>query len=732
MAKKKQFPHRGLQLGLSDEQCNTSDSHPQLKLMVGFLVKGEMDQIKQRTFGQWREGPKHAKLSDEQLAVSDLLLGIVQERAELLVSGAKQSKENPRQTGGGGQTNQATDYANAADPSVLGEAFHNPYTFLPFGKSPRRHPPTPFSIGEHETDRQSGVLELKISTVSPLLTCSPKPALSKDDHNMYRALTIGNDVIVPATGVRGALRTLTTVLTGGTLGYVDESLFLTQERDVPLGPAGKSSPSGTPQNVFLAEVVSAGTANSPGQIRLGTTRLVKAENLENGFRNRKLPRPTAGNRVTYLWANAVAEHGDDRHAEVSSLSEKQDAEHQWKVKLSGRPINPKSKREGLFLPDGEIIDLPANFWADYQGRNRHADHPELKRGDLVWLQPDDPDRSEITHFPHIKSLQWARWGRAGERFMDLLKDHHPDVIPDSLRDDGLVDEVTDLFGHIPHVGQPHAAPAFSARVRPENLVFYDAKPKVALTTLAPLSSPHPGCVAFYRDCSELDEFAPGRPLRGYKVYRNTKERGDNAPWHYHVQGVYKDGKLKDNGNAQQKINQTCELLNEGITGTLRIAFRDLSKRELALLLLTCSVDWRLGGGKPLGLGHCRVVSADMIRETGERSNLFSRLAENSEDYPPAANIGPYSEAVTDLAERAQLWHASQHPVDKLRYPRASVENKNTVTIGGHLWFGRHAQPRKGVSGLAALHVAPNSELSAQAGGKTQNEPQPLPKHDAND
>ena len=557
--------------------------------MVGFLYRGEMDQNKQREFCQWREGPKHAKLSDDQRTVSDLLWGIVQEKAELLVSGAKQPKENSRQTGGAGQTNQATNYANAADPSVLGEAFHNPYTFLPFGKSPRRHPPTPFSIGEHETDRQSGVLDLRIRTVSPLLTCSPKPAISEDDHNMYRALTIGNDVVVPATGVRGALRTLTTVLTGGTLGYVDESLFLTQERDVHLGPAGKSSPPGTPKHVFLAEVVSVGTADSPGQIRLGTTRLVKAEELEKVFRGGKLPRPTAGNRTTYLWANAVAEHGDDRHAAVSSLSAKQDAEHQWKVKLSGRPINRKSKREGLFLPHGEVVDLPAKYWADYQGRNRHADHPELKPGDLVWLQLDNDDRAEVTHYSQIKSLQWARWGRAGERLLDLLKDHHSEVIPDSLRDDGLIDEVTDLFGHIPHVDQPHAAPAFSARVRPENLVFYDARSKVELTALAPLSSPHPGCVAFYRDCSELDEFAPGRPLRGYKVYRNTNERGDDAPWHYRVQGVYKDGKLKDGGKSEQKINQTCELLNEGVTGTLRIAFRDLSKRELALMILAYSV-----------------------------------------------------------------------------------------------------------------------------------------------
>ena len=48
-------------------------------------------------------------------------------------------------------------------------------------------------------------------------------------------------------------------------------------------------------------------------------------------------------------------------------------------------------------------------------------------------------------------------------------------------------------------------------------------PEVQPTTLAPLSSPHPGCVAFYRDCDDFSDFAPGRPLRGYKVYRNTSD-----------------------------------------------------------------------------------------------------------------------------------------------------------------------------------------------------------------
>ena len=442
-------------------------------------------------------------------------------------------------------------------------------------------------------------------------------------------------------------------------------------------------------------------------LRAGTSD--RAEKLERLCRN--LPRPTPNQRVNYLWADAQPERGSDIYAEVASLSRKRDNGHRWKVKLSGRPVNRKSKREGLFLPgrDNGLVELPPRFWTEYQGRNRHGDHPELKRGDLVWLEPDSPDRAEITSAAHIKSLQWARWGRAGENLLTLLQEFHPEVIPDAFRDDGLVDEITDLFGHIPHADHPRAAPAFAARIRPDNLVFYDAKNKVQPVALVPLSTPHPGCVAFYRDCDDLGAFGPARPLRGYKVYRNTTEREDSAPWHYTTQGIYHNGRLRDGGDPRQKLNQTCELLPEGQTGCLRIALRDLTKRELSLLLAACSVDWRLGGGKPLGLGHCRVTSATLIAEFGSRSDLFLRSSETDE-YPPPADIGEYAQLVTDLAERIALYHESQRPVEKIRYPRASVENRNTVTIGGHVWFNRHASKRKGgdARGLEVLHVSEGS------------------------
>ncbi len=283
--------------------------------------------------------------------------------------------------------------------------------------------------------------------------------------------------------------------------------------------------------------------------------------------------------------------------------------------------------------------------------------------------------------------------------------------------------VTDLFGQIPQKGIAAAGP-FAARVRPGNLIFLDARDKTTTETLAPLAAPHPGCTAFYRDQENLDRIDGNSPLKGYKVYRNTRERGDHAPWKYSVQGVYQEqGSLKM--PAQQKLNKTAELLNEGLTGKLRISFRALEANELALLYAACSVDWKLGGGKPLGLGHCRVTKIKMIDEDGNDSIPVeaSETGENLKLLPGDLK------RVAHLEKRIDLYRASQVPVDHLRYPRAVKQDKNISRRAGLSWFARHASPRKTGPGLETIWTRGELQQKMNA---TQIRAQALPRLDAAD
>ncbi|MEO8498527.1 MAG: hypothetical protein ABI614_25980, partial [Planctomycetota bacterium] len=300
----------------------------------------------------------------------------------------------------------------------------------------------------------------------------------------------------------------------------------------------------------------------------------------------------------------------------------------------------------------------------------------------------DADAVQIKSSADIRSVQWARWGKRGQ----ALKERIPEAVwPDAMQAGDAVDEVTNLFGQVPGRGQE--ATSFAARIRPENLVFYDAKPKVVEEHLAPLAPPHPGCLAFYRENGDADEVSVADMLRGYKVYRTSQERGDDAPWKFSAQGVYDDfGKLKP---PTQKVNKTCELLPEGTTGTLRIAFRALSRRELALLLQACAVPWRIGGGKPLGLGLCKVRLTRLLDETGEDMQFdgaeFENWVANTEDGVFA--VKGWQSEVSALAPRVALWCQTQSPVARMRYPRAVNRNNNKNARGGHSWFQRHAAPR---------------------------------------
>jgi hypothetical protein len=635
-----------------------------------------------------------------------------------VVPPARGGRPAPAYGGRGGMSRQGGQYEAprwhaqprgpepAAKPDILGLPFHNPYTFVPFPENgPRRNQPTPQTADEVDTARLSGVLVLEVTTISPLKTVQPKPVKESDTkHSFHDALCIDDDVIVPATGVRGALRTLLTVLTGGTLGYLDEGAILCQGRDLNLGPRGPNADSQVPANVFLAEVIKPGNAHRSGMVRLGETVLVKTDDLERKYRA-QLPRPKSGQRQGEVWVQIENRRGN--FADLTEVGRISSSRTPWRIKLSGRPINERNKHEGAFLPRDAQVELPPQLWREFEERHKQSDMTgELKKGDLLWLAPAQPDLQAMRSADDIHSMQWARWGRLGENLRDLVPSA---LLPDYLKNDGLVDEITDLFGQADPTGEG-LAPNFAARVRPENLVFRGARTALQKKVpLARLSNPHPGCVAFYRS-GDPESVKRGDPLKGFKVYRTTSESGLRAPWLFTNQGDFdENGRPVTDPTLVQ--GTSCDLVSAGQRGRLRITYRALTRRELSLLAMACHVPWRLGGGKPLGLGSCSVRVIVNLDETGAIRDL------------------PDSQKVElEFEQRIELWRQSQRPIEHLRYPRAVKQNNNRIQRGGHVWFARHAMPRKSGSGqlpgLQRLGIC--GHLRERAGGLNQVSGQVLP------
>jgi hypothetical protein len=577
-----------------------------------------------------------------------------------------------------GRTSQSVS-TQAEPASYLKFHFHNPYTFIPFTKAGKRHKPTLQTADETE-ERFTGIIELKITTQSPLLSYQPKKDKT-EEHAKYEALTIGEDVIVPAASIRGALRYLLTVITGGPLTRIDEDMFLCQGRDLQLGLADNDNLIGNQRPCVLARVVKPGDSKRGGTLQLGQTELVPERQIKDAYK-RNLPRPEDRKEVEYLWADA----------KVTSVVDKRDDEHPWQIKLSGRPVNTRGvKKEGIFLANGKTIELDVLFWNAYANRNKHGARPALKSGDLVWLELDNQQ--------NVVSIQWARWGKQGKKLTDILP---KDLYPDYMSNDGNVSEVTDMFGIVPVNNKNSKVSIFAGRIRPDNLVFLDGKKKLTdIIPIAVLSSPHPGCIPFYRRQQEGNSASINQnsPLAGYKIYRTSKHAGINdkdAPWRFENQGTYDEqGRVM---NGQQNCNFSAQLLEENSEGILRLSVHSLSWRELSLLILVCNNNtWRLGGGKPLGLGQCKCEITKIYDEFG---NEFDK------------NDSRLNVLTADDNKRFNLWKAAQKEVDKLCYPRAAIKNANKITRGGLSWFQKLGTMNRDYKSMQSVFVE-HKEIQGQ-------------------
>lgn len=693
------------------------DFPPNMKLFAGSLRKNEMTQLKINQFKDWMKGKKfNPEWQDDATALL--------EKAEASLKSAPPPARTfnaPQAKGGfghggrpgdrGGRNVQAVgSNANAADPSIIGFPFHNPYTFIPFpSKKPERHDPTPLSIDEIEKDRVSGVIQVKIRTLSPLLTSQAFAKKDKQQH--HPILKVGNDVIVPASSVRGSLRNLMSIICGGTLSYVDEDLWLCQGRDTPLGGFLK----GKQDNLYLAIVEKPGDSFHDGRVTWGPASLVKDSALQYvlqkiGFHKE----PSQYNEP--LWI--------DNPENPMRTSKVETPECPWRVKISGRKVNGKgTPHEGAFRPSrGATMILPASLWADYQGRNRNGVRPELRKGDLIWLQSQNVDKT-ITGAGDVKSIQWARWGRTGNKLVKVIP---PGFLPDAINTDGKVDMVSDMFGTVflneKEIGAGKIT-SFAARVVPENLVFKDAAGSVFKNNMPPLSSPHPGCVAFYLNNDNYDLLSINDPPRGYKVYRtSTKNEQDaDAPWHYEAQPIYNRATPKRFDDPSNKMLFSADLLPADKTGTLKISFRALNEKELSLLVLALTCDFRFGGGKPLGLGHCIAEQITIVKEDGTRLEF---TPEKTATLPDGYSI---DEAILN---RAVFYCKTQIPVDNMRYPRFTKENGDR---GGMIWFSKFAMVKRNPNGPGTgLQTVWIGGKLREETGKEQMRAQALPKFKAED
>lgn len=588
------------------------------------------------------------------------------------------------------QTSLSAPLRFGSNAEKIGSPFTNPYTFIPFpDKGPEKHSPTPLTAAEEDPRRISGVLEFEVTTESSLMTLEANEYMSKEKHRFYRALRIGDSVIYPATGVRGTIRHLMTILVGGSLRYLDMDAYLCDGR--------WDSNEKQKKNLQLGRIIKVGNRNVTGKIMLGSQKSIPLKRLTNAGisdQHRESDCP--------IW---VKWDGSKSKPDIRTGCRKQPQGFDKMLKLSGKPIN-YNKNEWVFTPDlGRIIDVPPGLWSAYYSRYQHGPHSELRKDQLIWLEPrQEGEHIIISDAGEIESLQYARWGKEGDRLSEKV----PFLFRPCYTFGKEVDEVTDIFGQVPPDKEfADTASSFAGRIRPDNVVFMNASSSLQTVTLAPLMPPHPGNKAFYRNLElDNDNDNPEMKLRGYKVYRTTVETGVESPMNYDQQPVMHDGMPKE---KHQSVNKTVEVLPKGSSGKLSISITSLTKREYALLRMVTEMPLRFGGGKPFGMGLCRLKLVSVMDELGRR------IPDPVEEW---------KNLVSDLKDRMLLYLKSQEPVKKLRYPMCAEENNKTVVRAGHVWFNRFASYTNGRIRPMQVEKGSLAESMLEA---NELEGQPLPE-----
>lgn len=591
----------------------------------------------------------------------------------ILRAGGKIKRICPR----GKESDEVLD-APPQKPSDVGK-FYNPYTFISFDRSTKKiNAPSLLTVDEEDKTRFSGVIEMELRNLRPLLSVSP---IARHDETSkvakFPALSIGNDVIVPATAIRGHIRNLMTIFTSGQLNNLDPNLWVYQQK--------RTTSTTDERFLFLGKVIVPGNAFRSGIVQVASKMLlVSRKELED-----KCPELKNGKHdsICYVKPLNPKESNPEKRKVKRTTSDDPQA---WQVRLSGTPVPGKRKDDGspavkkdaivYFAPEErKLLELAPEKWVRFESINSNGVHQNLAKGDIVWLEITDEFKGKIENKiavspecdSDIQNIQWTRWGKDGRKLLDMIPKEN---YPAHLCDDDQVDLATDLFGQTSN--NPNKKyPMFSGRIRPENLVFADASLEHDVE-LAPLMAPHPGCAGFYHQDGKF---------RGFKVYRNDME--NENPWLYSEQGIYgDDGRPKPFDGEFHRVRK-ADLLKIGQTGRLRISFRALSPLELQLLIMTCQTAWRLGGGKPLGLGLCKTVKLGVQIWNDDAS--VQTATGNLDD----------SQECKKFENQIDKWEKTQKPVSKVRYPRAVRPTKRNdwaenYQRGGHSWFSvfTHSNP----------------------------------------
>ena len=588
----------------------------------------------------------------------------------------------------------------------FGYRFVNPYNFVPMGSTaPSR---SSFSDKGQTEPHFTGRLKCRLITKTPLIIPDTSEGkVASNGHITYPFMRVNGKEIIPASSLRGPIRSVYEAATNSCLGTLkEEQLIRTKSTGNKSMQAGLLMRENGKWVLYRAKKYPVGSDGEK----------IDMENLSYGAciwfpagktkLNKNDIRVTCPGTETGEWKKGYYYRGEPFGSKIHERIFARDEAEKFEN------IEPQIERLKFifdYYTEKEIKGAHNNYKRLRDAMEDVGRKFETKDGDScipIWYtakETSESRKNELCYLSPANNGQYA--------YVNSLNDVVGEYQSCSNRNDGQVCPACRLFGLIGNGGN-----SFSGRVR-----FSDAKLESASMTpdstsssvhLRELGTPHVSYLSFYTENGKEYD-ADGVRIRGRKFYWHHMPVESNAHDSCVIPDCAEDKYKSSNRNA------TVERLDAGNEFTFYVYYDALTQKECEQLKWTLCLGendqngrycHHIGYAKPFGYGSVKIIVEEQTERTvlgkSEQGHSFYNIYPVKEDIRVEECFHDSDEriigALLKIMDFNALDAASDDEKIKIHYPyvvnrdgKPATDFSNTANeVAAHQWYGQNKKAFK--------------------------------------
>ncbi len=526
------------------------------------------------------------------------------------------------------------------------ERFINPYNFVSINNKSAERSQNAELIRESSKALYTGFFECELVNKTPLAIPDVFSATEDKEikeHFQYPAFRIGDDIIIPGGSIRGPIRSMYEALTNSCMVTMDSTEHITRRSEL-----GSFSPcvlkkigndwklyrakryavvgdkkygySGLQGEYTTFKVIKEGNGNNQAKYILRDNEKIafgdEVEIEEGGPGHIKFNKKRK--TQTEVWKNGSVKDikrasGTNCFLFLGEMIENKHAESVFKVE-STKPENISSDRIKGAL---KALEDTLAIYRSSSNRNLGQKHfgyrgyEKAKESGAIplWYKYEE----EKLH------LSIAAIGRiAYQNDMASISNGHKPCV-----DRKRLCPACSIFGMVGAKENDKQGSGLGSHIRITDAKLYKGGTIKPMITLKELGSPNPSFLKFYStDGKEYDQ--NGATIRGRKYYWHNACAADDS-------SIYQTSD-KTNRNA------TMELIENDSKFSFKIYYNNLSQEQIDNLAWAITLGgneslcmYKIGHGKPLGLGSCKIIIKEVCQRVfsdDHKYSVESRRGEN--------------------------------------------------------------------------------------------------------